>query len=395
MSSRKKILFVIDSLGIGGAERSLINLLKHIDFSRFEVSLQLFGYGGSFTYELPKNVELLPELPLFTKLHKSNLSLLKTPCLLFSKLIYSFIIRNRKFDNVKNTILYWKIFGKYIPMSSKIFDIAIAYSQGLPTMYVVDKINTRKKYTWVNTIYPLDDKSRKYLRFYYESYNGIISVSESVRDYFVNNCYPEFEKKVYVIRDIIDSEFIKNKAKENNDLEILSYKNIIVTVGRIEKEYKGFDLTIQAAKILKEKRLKFIWVIVGDGPYLCEMKRLIAENGLSDNVLLVGSTSNPYSIINKCDIYVQTSRHEGFGLTISEAKILDKPVVITPFNTAALHVENGITGLISTFDPKDIADKIQMLIKDRKLYESIVNHLKKEKKGNIEVIEEFYHILSI
>ena len=95
------------------------------------------------------------------------------------------------------------------------------------------------------------------------------------------------------------------------------------------------------------------------------------------------------------DIYVQTSRMEGYGLTVAEAKILNKPCVLTNFNTAYLHVKNRFNGLISSFDPEDIADKIELLIKDKSLYNNIIENLKKEKKGNLEEIHKFYELIEL
>ena len=114
---------------------------------------------------------------------------------------------------------------------------------------------------------------------------------------------------------------------------------------------------------------------------------------MQEHFTLLGATANPYSYMRQCDIYVQTSRHEGFGLTIAEARILNRPVVCTNFEACSMQMINGKNGLVTSFDPKDIADAIIRLATDKKLYSDIQNYLKSEKKGNTEEIVNFYSLI--
>ena len=97
--------------------------------------------------------------------------------------------------------------------------------------------------------------------------------------------------------------------------------------------------------------------------------------------------------MNQCDVYVQTSRLEGFGLTIAEAKILNRPVVCTNFVTCSNHIKDGENGLIASFEPIDIANKIEMLLNDKELYSRIHNNLKKEVIDNLGSINQFYKLI--
>ena len=123
------------------------------------------------------------------------------------------------------------------------------------------------------------------------------------------------------------------------------------------------------------------------------MERFIAENQLQEHFILLGFTANPYSYMRQCDVYVQTSRHEGFGLTIAEARILNRPVVCTNFEACSMQMVDGKNGLITSFEPSDIADAIERLMNDKQLYQDIQDYLKTEKKGNVEEIENFYKLI--
>ena len=122
--------------------------------------------------------------------------------------------------------------------------------------------------------------------------------------------------------------------------------------------------------------------------------RQISEYALTKNVILVGATDNPYVYMKNADIYVQTSRFEGYCLTLGEARILNTPVISTKFDVVYNQLVDGENGLIVDMKPKAIAEAIERLSKDSVLQEHIVDNLKKEKKGNIEEIEKLYNLLN-
>ena len=126
-------------------------------------------------------------------------------------------------------------------------------------------------------------------------------------------------------------------SKEREGLKNDSEHINILTVGRLVIHYKGYDLAIKAAKRLKQNGYKFKWYIVGDGPDKDKIKKLIIKNELTNEFILLGKKDNPYPYMRSCDIYVQPSRKEGFGLTTIEAKILKRPIVCTNFNTSHIH----------------------------------------------------------
>lgn len=392
MMNKKKLLFIIDSLNVGGAEKSLVTLLNLLDYSRYEVDLQLFAYDGVFEQFLPKDVNVLPALNYDCFLKKPLLRQLSQPRNFGARLLYSLLTRKSSLNHSDRARLYWDTIGKCISVSDKQYDVAIGYGQNVPTFYVIDKVNAAKKYVWVNCIFHLEGYNKRYQQRFYEAADGIAIVSEDAYKHFTG-VYPEFVDKMSVILDLYDASMIQRMSELPSEKTISQDVPVIMTAGRLNKPQKGYDLALEAAKILRDRGVQFRWYAIGDGPYRGEMERYIAENQLQEHFILLGFTANPYSYMRQCDIYVQTSRHEGFGLTIAEARILNRPVVCTNFVACTMQMVDGKNGLITSFEPSDIADAIERLMNDKLLYQDIQDYLRTEKKGNVEEIEKFYQLI--
>ena len=154
-------------------------------------------------------------------------------------------------------------------------------------------------------------------------------------------------------------------------------------------------MAVDAAKILLDNKIDFKWYFVGEGTCREELEAKIKEYGLEDDVLLTGATDNPYIYIKNADIYVQTSRYEGYCLTIGEARILNKPVISTDFDVVFDQLVNGENGLIVGQNGREIANAIIRLSTDDKLRNHIIDTLMREKKGNIEELDKFYELLEL
>ncbi|MBM6822364.1 glycosyltransferase [Fusobacterium mortiferum] len=388
----KKILFVIDSLACAGAEKSLITLLSLIDYSKYEVDLQLFSYGGELENLLPKEVKLLEP---FNYMKFTTLSLKKAIQegifklklkYLFSRLKFSFILRKGKYDNKAKARLFWEINKNCIEETKKEYDIAIAYAQGVPTFYVADRVKAKKKIAWINTSYHLERIEKQYQRNKYRKFNKIVLVSNSAKNIF-KEVYPEFEEKLEIIYDINNPKIMEEMSNIGEKLPIGNEIKIL-TIGRFAKG-KAYDIALEACKILKDKGIKFKWYILGKGPLKEEIEQKIDELGLKEHFILLGVTPNPYGYIKSADIYVQTSRFEGFGLAIAEARILNVPVVTTEFDAVYNQMVQRKNGIVTQMDAQSVADGIMELIENKELKNSIIEYLKKEKKGNLEEYKKF------
>lgn len=393
---KKKLLFVIESLVAAGAEKSLVTFLSLLDYDRYEVDLQLFSYGGEFERYLPKEVNLLPPLDYTLFLNKSILAQLIT--FDFKKIIarwsYSWAIRRTKTYHMDKARLYWKYVSGVIPQTNKKYDVAVGYAQGLPTFYVVDKAKADLCLSWVNVSYRLEGINREFQRQYYQKVNHIVTVSDSAFEVF-KDVYPELSHKMSVIWDMQDPTFMNRMACVKPEREMSKDLPCLLTIARLNKPQKGYDISLEACKILRERGLKFKWYAIGRGTYKEEMEKYISDNHLKNTFILLGTTPNPYPYIKACTIYVQTSRHEGYGLSIAEARILNKPVVTTEFDAVYNQMVQGKNGLVVKQDPVAVADAIGLLLNDNELYNSIVEYQQQEKKGNTEEIEKFYKLIGV
>lgn len=391
---KRKILFVIESLGAAGAEKSLVTFLSVLDKTKYEIDLQLFSYGGEFERYLPSEVNLLSPLE-YTQF--ANKSIIKQFIAfdikkLFARWHFSFSIRKKNLFHKDRARLFWRDVSSCIPETSQRYDIAVAYAQDLPTLYVVDKVHADNKFAWVNVRYTPEGVNYDYYKHYYSQINHIIAVSQSAYEEFAE-VYPCYKDKMIVIKDMLDADLINKLSIEKQEIEYDEGIPALLTVARLNKPQKGYDICLEACRTLKDRNIKFKWYAIGCGDYLAEMELFIAKHHIEDYFVFLGTTPNPYPYIKNCTLYVQTSRHEGFGLSIAEARILNRPVVTTEFDAVWNQMVQGENGLVVSQDPVAVADAIEKLLYDKNLYNKIISYQKKEKKGNTEEIDIFYKLV--
>ncbi len=391
---KKKLLFVIESLATAGAEKSLVTLLSVLDYSKYEVDLQLFSYGGELERYVPKEVNILPPLSYTQFTNKGIVQQLLSFNIqkLIARFRYSLAIRHGKLTHPDKARIYWQCVSNCIPQNNTHYDAAIGYAQGVPTLYVVDKVDASNKLVWVNVSFRPQGVNYRFLKPYYQAASHIVTVSHSAHQAF-RETYPEFSEKMTTIWDIQDAKLMESMSNERLSLPMDGNIPCLLTVARLNKNQKGYDISLKACKILKERGIRFKWYAIGKGDYRTEMESYIAKNNLQDTFILLGTTPNPYPYYAHCTIYVQTSRHEGYGLSIAEARILNKPVVTTEFDAVYNQMVQGKNGIVVKQDAKEVADAIERLLNDKALYNSIVDYLRQEKKGNTEEIEKFYQLL--
>lgn len=378
---KKSILIVIDALRCGGAERSLISFLGLIDPSLYKIDLLLFSQDGEFQSELPNSVNIIS--PTGYLKDRSIFKLLKKIALrqLVVRIKSAFLMHINRSSKIHPSERLWKIINYVIDPIDYKYDVAIAYSQGFPTYFVMDKVTSIKKVAWINSEIHKAGYSHRFNEKYYKRYDRVVSVSEPLSLALIKE-YELLKNKITTIYDIIDENFILNQAQKTGfDNNYAGVK--LLTVGRLVSQ-KGYDIALQAAKILKDNGCSFCWYIIGDGPEKEKILDLISIYKLDGYFELLGLKTNPYPFINECDIYVQTSRSEGFGLTLSEAKILNKPIVTTNFTTAFNQITDGKNGLIADMRGDDVAEKILKLLNDKQLIPFLIEQTKKGKNKESE-----------
>ncbi|UAL50262.1 glycosyltransferase [Metabacillus dongyingensis] len=390
----RKILFVIDSLNSGGAEKSLISLLSILNFKKFKVDLLMFKPEGLYLPLLPKDVNVLSPSEIYSSQARGIKTLIKGGNFkeLFIKIKTSVFLRNPYFKKKYHTSqISWKSHSKSIFQIDQRYDVAIAYSQGIPTYFVAEKVKADKKVCWINTDYKVAKYNKKFDEKYYVQYENIVAVSDINKKVFTDEM-PALKGKTCVIYDILSPNLIKTMALEEGGFQDNFDGLRILTIGRLV-DLKGFDLAIEASYRLKKQGYNFKWYVIGEGSLKSKLNKMVKEFNLEDTFIFLGTYQNPYVFLKQCDIYVQPSRFEGFGLAIAEARILEKPIVATNFTVVHNQLVDGENGLIVNMNSEDISNGIINIIEDKCLRNKLYLRLKCESVGTENEILKVYSLI--
>lgn len=388
----KKILFVIESLGIGGAEKSLVSLLNTLDYSLYDVSLLLLYKEGSLLQYVPKTVTILPETDYYRFTKKSIVAQLTSFDLRFilCRIKTGLYIRSFFDRQLYSSQKHWKAVEYIFPRNEEEYDVAVAWGQGMPTYYVADKIKADRYIAVINADYSTLKLNRDYDRWYYNHYHKMVAVSETLNTSLKRE-FPGYSKKITTIYDIVQRDVIEKMSQAFNPYVKDKATTILATVGRLDKA-KGYDLLVAAADYLKKQNISFTWFIVGEGSERSTIEKLIRDHFLNSEIILVGEQENPYPYIKNADIYVQTSKTEGFCLTLLEARILNSIIISTNFPTAIKQIRENETGIIVPMDGESIGRAICYVLKDEIIGHRLSSNLSLEKKDNQEEVEKWYQV---
>ena len=395
---KKKIIFIMPSMFIGGAERSLIGILNTIDYEKYEVSLFLYRHEGEFLRLIPPQVNILPlmeeyetfdvpiEKLLFSKKWKYGMARILAK-------IYMKIhcIRTHEKAGVWMAMQYIsKALLSYLPTIPGKYDLGISFL-GIPDV-LIEKIDAEVKVAWNHTDYSILNPDKKRDKEIYSQIDYIVSVSEMCTCQF-KKVYPEFARKAITIENLLNIELLTEQAKKViYDMPRNGHKYILLSVGRYS-DAKNFDNVPTICKIIREMGVDIIWYIIGYGTEERLIRQRIEEEKMEEFVLLLGKRSNPYPYIKECDLYVQPSRYEGKAVTVREAQILHKPVVITEFATAFSQLKNEYDGIIAPIDNQGCAEKIVELLKDEKYMRRLAENTYKVDYSNRYEVEKIYHMI--
>ena len=394
----KNVLISTFDMEIGGVERSLINMLSEFDYKNNNVDLMLYSHSGDFLSLLPKGFNLLPEINEYKTFRQGIGQVFKNRFYgigcgrVLAKVISSINGKIKKSSEIGyyQMQFMWKYSMKHLPKLEKKYDVAISYLW--PHYFVAEKVSAKKKIAWIHTDFSTIETDIKEDLRIWNKFDNIVAVSEECKNSFLNK-YPSLNNKVSVIENITSPEFINKMSQENLEKEIADDNSFkLISVARLSHA-KGIDNAVRALKILKDRGLNNIkWYVVGYGGDEEMIRYLIKENNLEDSFILLGKKINPYPYMKVCDVYVQPSRYEGKAVTVVEAQILSKPVLITNYPTAKSQVKEGYDGVICDLSVEGIANAVESLINSKQTLKELSQNCMKNNYSNKDELEKLYNL---
>lgn len=385
----KKILFVIHSLGFGGAERSLVNLLNELPREKYEVELLLFQRKGSFLTQLPDWVKVLDTPRELNCLYGP---LKKAGALAIPKVLGKLCSKVARRTYKERNAWRWKhVFRRLIPRLSTHYDVAVAYTGVEIQYFVADCVTADKKIVFIHNDYRTAGYSARDDEPYFAQMDAIATISPQCLQVLEEE-FPQYKEKLYCLENITSSKVIRDRAMEFDPPEYRAQGSMLLSVGRLGHQ-KGFDIAVDAARILKDRGVQFQWYILGEGGLREKLQKQIDGHGLTEEFVLLGARSNPYPYMRACDVLVQSSRYEGKSVVLDEAKMLCKPIVSTAYPTVGDQVIDGLEGLVTAMSAEGVAEGIIKMLEDAALWERVTSYMSAQEYGNQQEVEKYMKLL--
>ncbi|MGY3945574.1 glycosyltransferase [Aeromonas tecta] len=352
---KKKVLFLMETLEGGGAEKVLVNILNHLDEAKYEITLLLLRYEGVYLSTLPRYIKvkylLGPEPKGF--LRRGIIYSLK-------KRWYSLILAKAWLANV------------LIP---DYFDVGVSFLEGDASLLLSYLNGPQKKIAWVHIDLERHHTLPRTLeKVVYEGMDEVVCVSEGVRQSILN-LHPALESNISVIYNPIDTSYIAAKGKES--IKVGDGLNVLA-IGRLLNSQKAFDLLLAAHHQNIAAGMNYHLTILGEGSDRAVLEQYIQEHQLGGYTSLLGFQDNPYPYITGSDLFVMSSRYEGYPVVLVEAMTLGKAIISTACTGPKEALNDGEFGyLVPVNDVQALAKGIKTLLEDegsRERYASLSKH---------------------
>lgn len=355
MTHRKKILFLIESLSGGGAEKILTIILNNINTNKFDVTLCCIVNTGQFLNDIPNNVTYQYIIP---NPKETNSLWSKLKYTLKYKLVYSWLPLN------------W-VYKLWVPKGN---DIEIAFVEGFSTKLLSKSSSKSKKIAWLHTDFgynhwtPIVFKNNRQEEVTYSKFNNVVCVSHVVKDNLLK-IYPSLNN-VIVKYNPINDILIRDMSTISSGIECRNVESLkLISVGRLAPQ-KGYDRLLPIIKRLYDNGHNISLTILGEGSERNKLEEYIAKNNLENIVSLPGFTPNPYSIIKEHDLFVCSSRAEGYSTAVTEALILGLPVITTDCSgMRELLGENNEYGVVVQNDEESLYNGIKKFLENKSYLE--------------------------
>lgn len=384
MTEKQKLLFAVYGLGIGGIEKCLINLINILPEDRFDVDIILMNPHYDLKEQIRRKVFFYDEFEYVLYCGGAMEQLKQRGGIMKNwKKLLPYVLLH--FADQKGAEC-WKLF-KPLP---KVYDVAVCYSQnGYTPYYVIDKVKAKRKVLWYhNGAYEYDSQTRHRHRLYYPHFDWVVAVANECCT-MLKEKMPYMADKILVLRNMCDNQQILEKSREFVPHSYVPGKKHIVTVGRMTPE-KGALRAAEVCSLLRSHGKDICWHWVGDGEQSQEVLAQVRKLGLEDRFVLEGNQNNPYPYIACADIYVQASDYEAYSTTVTEAKVLCKPIVVTDVGGMREQLTDGETGRIVPLDAASVAEAVEELLDQPALCRQLSEKLRQETYENNGALQEYY-----
>lgn len=380
----RNVLFVVDEKQMGGVSVLLEDILKKLNFFKFNVDVMVLHNNGDYLDDLPKDVNVIYGSRFFDVVDLSISEVIKT------KNIFKILKKIYLVFLLKTGLIKGKIKKERKKCIHKTYDTEVAFKDGFTALFTAYG-DSKKKIHWLHTDYVMHDCTAKYHSLFertFPLFDNIIGISKSVVDRF-NQVYPGI--KCEVIYNLIDVKKIKKLSKEN-DIHLGDGINF-VSCGRIH-EMKGYDRLINVFHKLDEMdKLGLVTLtLIGDGPDFEKVKDLVFKYNLKDNVKLIGRRKNPYPYVKAADAFLMCSRYEPFGLVVLESLVLGTPVISTEV-ASIKEIMNEDYGIITENSEEGLIKTISYVIDNPKVLDKYRENLKTYEYDCDKIIKEIEEVL--
>ena len=373
---RRKILIIKRTLGGGGAEKLLIDILGRIDYSQYDVSLMTNDPKGFYFKQIDPHVRLL----------------------VFRDIFGSFLLRNLFYyiPFLRKPIMSLNRRRAQRAAGDDRYDVAVSYLEGHSASVHLGLLDlANRNVTWIHTDMLDNPWSRRYYaspreeREFYRKVDEIVFVSDNAGNQF--DRYIPVHAKTRVLYNMVNTEQIVQRASAD---VVAKAGPVLVAVGRLVPQ-KRFDRLIRAFAIIREKRPDVTLWILGDGKLKKKLELLCKDIHLMDAVQFLGFVPNPYPYVRAADVFVSSSDTEGYPLVVAEAMCLGKAIVATAVTGATEMLANQ-AGILVPLDEQSLAEACLRLLEDDVARKELGNHALEEAKRKFDVssyMSGFYAVL--
>lgn len=361
---KKKLLFINGHLNTGGVERSLVDILRHMDYDQYAVDLLLMEDIGDYGTELPAAVNVL-----FRDIHNTYGGV-------FPSLRRCVVSRDWMCLKLRLLFLLRRFIGAAalkpaasILLGKRHYDCVIGFRPGICSDLAAYSVQADRRISWWH--HGEFNRDRAAYTDTCGKVDAIAVVSQACEE-MLKHVLPDFADKLVCIPNMVDEDALRQKAVNSPYAADALH---IVSVGRLAPE-KHFENVIPAASTLREHGVAFTWSIVGEGPERARLEALIADRGLENHVILEGNKTNPYPYMKHAELLVHPSYVESQGLTVLEAMALGVPCVVTKSRGPCEFIQDGINGLLTEQSPESLTAKVLEILNDKALYQRIQENTK-------------------